>query len=227
MSYLFEIHCHTSESSGCARETAEATVKAYKDWGYTGVVITDHLGMGGSQKDDWAEHCRHQQAGYRNAKAVAEKYGMTVLYGAEITVAPFWGNDFLVLGLEPEWYWEHPELDTMSLTDIIKTVREAGAFVSHAHPFREASYIRSIVLIPRGVDGVEINANRTDFENERAVEYAKAYGLPLTAGTDNHVAHNQKRIFAMDFEECPKTEKELAELLRRGRYEIKTEINNA
>lgn len=226
MKNLFEIHCHTSESSGCAKETAEATVKAYKDWGYTGVVITDHLGIGGG-KDDWAEHCRHQQLGYRTAKSVAEKYGMTVLYGAEITVAPYWGNDFLVLGLTPEWWIEHPELDTMSLTDIIKTVREAGAFVSHAHPFREANYIKSIVLIPRGVDAVEVNANRTDFENERAVEYARAYGLPLTAGSDNHIAHKQTKIFGMDFESCPETEKELAALLHEGKYQIKTEQNNA
>ena len=222
MKYMFEIHCHTSESSGCASETAEATVKAYKEKGYAGVVITDHLGIG-SKRDDWADHCRHQQAGYRNAKAVAEKYGMTVLYGAEITVRPFGGNDFLCLGLEPEWWTEHPELEDMSLYDVLKTVREAGAFISHAHPFREANYIKSIVLVPRLIDGVELNANRTDFENERAAEYAAAYEKPLTAGSDNHTAHRQKRIFGMDFYECPKTEKELAELLFAGKYDIKTE----
>ncbi len=222
MKYLFEIHCHTKDSSGCASETAETTVKAYSEKGYAGVVITDHLGIG-SKRDNWADHCRHQQAGYRNAKAVAEKYGITVLYGAELTIAPFWGNDFLCLGLEPEWFIDHPELEDMSLNEVIKTVREAGAFVSHAHPFREAGYIKSIVLIPREVDGVELNANRTDFENERAAEYAKAYNLPLTAGSDNHMAHHQKRLFGMNFHECPKTEKELAELLAQGKYDIKTE----
>ena len=222
MKYLFEIHCHTSESSGCASETAEATVKAYSEKGYSGVVITDHLGIG-SKRDDWADHCRHRQAGYRNAKAVAEKYGMTVLYGAELTVHPFAGNDFLCLGLEPEWFIEHPELEDMSLYDVLKTVREAGAFISHAHPFREANYIKSIVLVPRLIDGVELNANRTDFENERAAEYAKAYNLPLTAGSDNHMAHYQKRLFGMNFYELPKTEKELASLLFERKYDIKTE----
>lgn len=223
MSNLFEIHCHTSESSGCASETAESTVKFYASKGYAGVVITDHLGMGGNKKDDWVMHCKNQQAGYRNAKAVSSKYGITVLYGAEITVGPHWGNDFLVLGLEPEWFCEHPELDGMSLNDVLKTVREAGAFISHAHPFREANYIRSIILLPRLVDAAELNANRDDFVNERAEEYARAYGLKLTAGSDNHVAHRQARLFAMDFEECPKDEKDLAKLLFDQRYTLKTE----
>ncbi len=222
MKYRFEIHCHTSESSGCASETAESTVKAYKEKGYAGVVITDHMGIG-SKRDDWTEHCIRQQAGYRNAKAVAEKYGMTVLYGAELTVRPFAGNDFLCLGLEPEWFTAHPELEDMSLYEVLETVKNAGAFISHAHPFREAAYIKSIVLVPRLVDAVELNANRTDFENERAAEYARAYGKSLTAGSDNHTAHRQARIFGMDFYECPKTEKELAALLAEGKYDIVTE----
>lgn len=225
MSYRFEIHCHTSESSGCASETAETTVKSYKDRGYAGVVITDHLGVG-MKKDLWEEHCLKQQAGYRAAKAVAEKYGMQVLYGAEITVKPFWGNDFLVLGLEPEWYTAHPELEEMSLNDVLKTVREAGAFISHAHPFREASYIRSIVLLPRHVDAAELNANRDDFVNARAEEYAKAYGLALTAGSDNHTAHRQQKVFAMELDEMPENERELARILFEQKYRINTEITN-
>ena len=222
MKYLFETHCHTSESSGCASETAESAVKFYAEKGYAGLVITDHLGIGG-KKDDWVAHCKNQQVGYLNGKAVSAKYGMTVLYAAEITVGPHWGNDFLVFGLEPQWYWEHPELDDMSLNDVLKTVREAGAFVSHAHPFREANYIRSIVLLPRLVDGVELNANRDDFVNERAEEYARAYGLPLTAGSDNHVAHRQSRLFGVYFDELPTDEKQLAKLLFEQKYTLKTE----
>ena len=101
---------------------------------------------------------------------------------------------------------------------------ENGALVIQAHPFREAGYIDHIRLYPRCIHGVEIyNVNRTDFENERAAEYAAAYEKPLTAGSDNHTAHRQKRLFGMDFYECPKTEKELAELLFAGKYDIKTE----
>ena len=102
--------------------------------------------------------------------------------------------------------------------ELIEYVQPRGGIT-----FREANYIKSIVLVPRLIDGVELNANRTDFENERAAEYAAAYEKPLTAGSDNHTAHRQKRIFGMDFYECPKTEKELAELLFAGKYDIKTE----
>lgn len=222
MSFLFEIHCHTSESSACASQPAEATVRSYKERGYDGIVITDHLGIG-MGKDPWKAHCVQKQAGYYAAKDVAEKYGIKVLYGAEITVKPFWGNDFLCLGLEPQWYLDHPELDEMDLYGVLAAVREAGGFISHAHPFREANYIKSIVLVPRSVDAVEINANRSDFENERAAEYAKNYSLPLTAGSDNHSAHNQKRVFGMRFDRMPQNEKELAQLLFEGAYTPVTE----
>lgn len=63
----------------------------------------------------------------------------------------------------------------------------------HAHPFRESSYIEMIRLFPRRVDGIEIiNANRKDFENERAEEFAQNYDLLQIAGSDNHHGHQER-----------------------------------
>ncbi len=223
MEYMFEIHCHTAESSPCARESAASTVRAYKSHGYDGIVVTDHFVIGGTHTEPWAEKCAKQQAGYYAARAEGEKQGITVIYGAELTVYPYRGNDFLVYGLTPEWFYGHSELNKMTLNQVISTVRANGGFVSHAHPFRQADYIETITLIPDNIDAVEINANRTDFENARAVEYAAAYSKPLTAGTDNHIAHRQKRLFGMKFKTEIKTEKDLAQALFNNLFTLKTE----
>ena len=47
-----------------------------------------------------------------------------------------------------------------------------------------------IRLLPRDVDGVEFyNANRTEFENAMARQFAGNYGLWGSAGSDNHAGH--------------------------------------
>ena len=75
----------------------------------------------------------------------------------------------------------------MKKSEELKFFIENGALVIQAHPFREAGYIDHIRLYPRCVHGVEvINACRTDFENKMANIYAKNYGLPEFAGSDNH-----------------------------------------
>ena len=76
----------------------------------------------------------------------------------------------------------------ISVYEYIKRVHDAGGIVVHAHPFREADYIKEIKLMPNWVDGVEVyNAgNKKEEFNERALWYANQYDLPQTAGSDNH-----------------------------------------
>ena len=70
---------------------------------------------------------------------------------------------------------------------MLKYVRLAGGTVVHAHPFRQDSYIPMIRLLPDLVDAVEVlNGHRKDDVNRRAKWYADSYGLPGTAGSDNH-----------------------------------------
>ena len=41
--YLYETHMHTKESSACAHNTGAEMARAYKEAGYTGIIITDHF----------------------------------------------------------------------------------------------------------------------------------------------------------------------------------------
>ena len=60
-----------------------------------------------------------------------------------------------------------------------------GAYVIHAHPFREG--VEPIILYPSRTHCVEVlSAARSAAANHRAEQYAVSYGLPRCAGSDCH-----------------------------------------
>ena len=115
---------------------------------------------------------------------LSEEIGIKVFCGIE---SSYLGTDFLVYGLDKEWFLAHPEIEWMPKSKVLPYYMEHGALVVQAHPFREGGSIDHIRLFPRCVHGVEIaNACRSDFENESAKQYAAQYGLLEFAGSDNH-----------------------------------------
>lgn len=196
--YLYETHCHTSPVSACARANVFETLDFYKSRGYDGVFITNHFidsNIGMDKSESYETKIRFFFHDYEQAVLYGEKIGIKVFDGVEFSHQ---GTDFLVYGLHKDWYLAHPEIMDMPIVDRLAFLREHGGYVVHAHPFREAGYIDYIRLLPRSIDAVEgINANRTAHENRMAQVYAQEYGFPVTAGSDNHVAHRQKWLAGM------------------------------
>jgi histidinol phosphatase-like PHP family hydrolase len=192
-SFKYEMHTHTNEVSRCASIPADELVQFYKDQGFSGVCITDHFLNGNTRvpKDlSWAEQVELFCEGYEKALLQGQKIGIDVFFGWEYS---YHGSDFLTYGLDKNWPLNHPEVMELSVNAYLDLVRSEGGLVMHAHPFRESSYIEMIRLFPRRVDGIEIiNANRKDFENERAEEFAKNYDLLQIAGSDNHHGHQER-----------------------------------
>ena len=70
--YLYETHMHTSEGSKCGQYPAVEMVRAYKEAGYAGVMVTDHNWGGNTAVDrslPWEEWLDKFFMGYHNAKA--------------------------------------------------------------------------------------------------------------------------------------------------------------
>lgn len=191
MGYRYETHMHTKEASACASATGAEMARAHKEAGYTGIFITDHFFNGNSSipRDlPWEEKINLFCRGYENAKAEGDKIGLKVFFGFECNSH---GAEFLVYNLDKAWLLAHPDVDQMNIRKALAMMREDGAFVIQAHPFRERGYIDHFQLFPRDIDGVEgINAAHTGEEgkkmNERAILYAKMFDLPVTAGSDSH-----------------------------------------
>jgi predicted metal-dependent phosphoesterase TrpH len=222
MGYKYETHMHTSEGSACAYSTAEEMVRAHKELGYTGVFVTDHFFNGNTAVDrrlPWNEKVEAFCKGYENAKAEGDRIGLQVFFGFEYGVN---AADFLVYNLDKEWLLNHPDIDKYDTRKAFRLMREEGAFIVHAHPFRERDYIPNIQLFPRDVDAVEsFNGAQKDepLVNERGKLYAMMYDLPQTAGSDSHVAN---KLFKSGVETEVKIEKPLDyfEMIKNGRLKF-------
>ncbi|MBR5239996.1 MAG: histidinol-phosphatase [Clostridia bacterium] len=187
--FKYETHLHTTPVSKCARVTVRQIMEFYKKVGFDGIFITNHFIDGNICLDirnaSYEERIRFYFSDYEEALKLQDEIGIKVFCGVESTYID--GTDFLIYGLDKEWFLAHPEIETMKMSQLLPYYMEHGALVIHAHPFREAGYIDHIRLFPRCVHGVEVvNASRTDFENDSAQKYAKQYNLLEFAGTDNH-----------------------------------------
>jgi len=231
MKYRYETHMHTAECSRCARASAEEQLRYYADRGFSGVCITDHFLTGNTTVPaelSWKRRVELFCVGWEKAREAGDKLGVNVFFGWEHADQGK-GTDFLTYGLSKEWLLDNEGLDRMSITAYLDFVRREGAFVAHAHPFREDFYIPYLQLMPRQVDAVEIiNACRKDFENERAAEYARNYGLAVLAGSDNHSAGKQQRLCGIETDTPIRTDADFLQVLRSGSYKIfdtRTEIS--
>jgi hypothetical protein len=199
--YLYETHLHTSPVSRCALWSVREAVEYYKNAGYAGIFVTNHFidGNIAFPKDAaYEDKINFYFSDAEEAIRIGKEIGIDVFTGVEMSN---WGTDFLIYGLDKEWYLAHPEIYTMNKRELLQMIMEAGALVIQAHPFREAGYIDHIRLYPRSVHGVEIdNANRTAFENEMAKQYAENYGLLTFAGSDNHGEIEQVEFAGMQSE---------------------------
>lgn len=186
--FLTETHLHTSEVSACASVTGAKQAEQYKSLGYSTIIVTDHFFNGNSTVDPrlpWDRKIDLYCMGYENAKKRGDEIGLNVLFGMEYGSC---GADFLIYGIDKQWLKANPDILDIHLCDFCNRVHASGGVVVHAHPFREADYIREMKFIPRHTDAVEAyNAgNRKSVYNERAVWYAHSYDLPITAGSDCH-----------------------------------------
>lgn len=198
--YRYETHLHTFPVSQCAKADAIESLEIYKEMGYDGVFITNHFLDGNINFEirdkSYEEQIEFYFSDYEKAKAVEKEIGIKVFCGVELT---YKGTDFLVYGLDKEWFLAHPEIMDMKKSEELPFLMEAGALVIQAHPYREAGYIDHIRLFPRCVHGVEvINASRKDEENEMAAIFAKHYGLLEFAGSDNHAGAAKKHFAGME-----------------------------
>ena len=115
---------------------------------------------------------------------------------------------------------ENPIVMDMDLNSYCDFVRDQGGIVIHAHPFREASYISMIRLIPRKCDGVEIvNSNRTELENRMAAIYAENYDLLPFAGSDNHTAA-QDKLNGIALQKKITDSHEFVQLIKNKKYRL-------
>jgi len=186
--YALETHLHTSEASKCAQAPGREMARFYKKLGYSGIIITDHFFNGNTTIPPhfpWEERVRLFCKGYEHAFDEGKRIGLDVFFGWEYG---YYGTEFLTYGLDQSWLLLHPDVLEWGVEDYLMRVRADGALVVHAHPFREAPYIKTLRLFPNRVDAVEVinSRNETHIQDIKAYRYAIKHRLLMTSGSDSH-----------------------------------------
>ena len=219
--YRYETHLHTCPVSKCAIANVRDSLNFYKEMGYDGVFITNHFLDGNiniSSSASYEEKINFYFSDYEEGVEIGKEIGIKVFCGVELS---YRGTDFLVYGLNKNWYLTHPQIMDMKKTDELSFMIKNGALVIQAHPYREAPYIDHIRLFPRCVHGVEvINGCRTDFENHMAKLYAENYGLIESAGSDNHKAGKPKQLAGLSCDEPISDEHDFINRMKNGQMKL-------
>ncbi len=221
MNYLYETHFHTMEVSRCGEVSAKDGVAAYKAAGYSGIVVTDHIAMDYFKNvypgKNWQEKVEYYLNGYRQAKKYADE-NFAVILGMEIRFDNDNGNDYLVFGLDEEFFYKNEWFFDTSVKKFKRVCEENNLTIIQAHPFR----INSVLTNPRYIDGVEVfNGNRRhDSSNNMAELWAKKHSFIATSGSDFHEPEDLARggIYLSEF---VTDAKQLRAAILSGKYELK------
>lgn len=219
--YYYELHMHTSDTSRCGKSPAADMVAAYKQKGFTGVVVTDHLMNVQSHAEpetDWNRRVEKQLAGYYAALEAGEKLGLTVYCGWELTYQDN-AEDYLTLGLSPQFLYDHPWLERYDIEKYRDAVHAAGGILVRAHPYRRAWYIKKPYVEREGIaDAIEVfnGGNSSQEENDMALAYAQKHNMPMTGGSDAHHVDETARGYIV-LEKKAESYAELCEAIRTGK----------
>ena len=219
MEYKTELHCHTSEFSGCSDTPGAEAVEKYIANGYTTVVLTNHFVCGARGYSDHAELCH---AFYEAADVMRRAAGgrLCVLTGAEVCFKEN-GNDYLVFGMTEQMATEMTDLFDMGVRAFHEAVKDKGVLVVQAHPFR----FGQVMTNPSYVDGIEVFNGHFGWysHNELAHTWASMWmekynrDFILTSGSDHHY-RTQKPVGGIVTNTPITTNEELVSALRSHSY---------
>ena len=171
MAFRIDPHVH-SYFSGDGVSSPEALIAGARAAGLDGFALTDH---------DTCDGCRYlRDKGWirEDGKPVD---GLLIIPGVEVSTAE---GHLLCLGV-----WLPNGLKGTPASEIIAMVRAQQGVAIPAHPYdRMRAGIRQRHLDTLDVDGLEVFNAATPLRrhNDLAHAYAKARGLPMTAGSDAH-----------------------------------------
>ena len=198
--YAVELHVHSAASYD-GRDSVDRLLEVADERDLDALAVTDHDGIEAS----------------RRAASLAPEYGLVGIVGTEISTAA--GH---VLALDVEEAIE----PGLSFAETLARIDDQGGLAVVPHPFQE---MRSGVLaeISRDelatADAIEAYNSRlvTGWSNRQARRFARVRDMPMTAGSDAHVAEMVGRaVTLVDAEERSATA--LCDAIRDGRTELRT-----
>lgn len=184
--YKTELHCHSAEVSTCSNEPAENIVEKYVKYGYSTVVLTNHLNKSSfAHMEDatWAEKAEYFIEGYNKLKKAAGS-DLNVLFGAEIRF-PGSATDYLVYGITEDFLRNTPDCMTVNVGQFWQYCHREGYILIQAHPFRAGMMVTPVWQI----DGIEVfngHPGQSSFNDVAELYASHTEKFICTSGSDYH-----------------------------------------
>lgn len=202
---LLDLHTHSIKS-----DDGRAKVENYCQWiksknlPIDGFVLTEHRQF--DFESDYSE--------------LAQKFGLTILKGAEVETE--YGH-VLVFGVTRPLYEEFDFSDIkLPLAMVLEKAGAHGAVAAPCHPGRPrvGMFAHTDELgVPEGVSIVEIfNGGSRDNEDQIAIDNAEKLGYKGIGGSDSHIVSHIGRC-ATRFPKEIRTEQDLVDALKAGEFE--------
>ena len=189
--YKYELHLHTSQGSKCGHSEGKEYVDFYMNLGYSGAVVTDHFYHGNTLPDrslPWEDFMAQYLEGYYDMKEASRGKDFQVFFGVEERFDTC--DEYLIYGLEPEWFIAHPELRGMERVKYLTLAKESGAFIIQAHPYRYRDYYAKydrFTISSSLVDAYEVfNSCNPPEHNKLALMLAEKENKLMISGSDRH-----------------------------------------
>lgn len=182
---LIDLHAHTSGISTCCRVPAPEIIKAAKNVGIDGIVLSNHYQRSYVKDGDCVGFAERYTAEYYYTKECGDTAGFKVFYGMELTMEQHSGAHILVYGVDPAFTLMYPDLYAMHLSELYPLVKSHGGMLVQAHPFRNGKDLLQDLAY---LDGVEANSHPLyDATHvEKLTKIAQSRELILTSGGDYH-----------------------------------------
>ncbi|HUM44554.1 MAG TPA: PHP domain-containing protein [Fervidobacterium sp.] len=156
---MIDLHIH-SKYSFDSLLSPRTILKVAKKKGLTGIAVTDHNTIRGGLE----------------VRKINKDRDFTVIVGSEIQTDI---GDIIGLCV-------NEEIKSRISIEVIEEIKDQGGYVVLPHPFRGHKLNQYIIELS---DAVEVfNGRSTAEENFKALELAKRYNKPFTAGSDAHFA---------------------------------------
>ncbi|MDI6867746.1 PHP domain-containing protein [Methanoculleus sp.] len=156
---MIDLHIH-SKYSFDSLLSPKTILKVAKKKGLTGIAVTDHNTIRGGLE----------------VRNINKDSDFTVIVGSEVQTEI---GDIIGLCL-------NEEIKSRISIEVLEEIKDQEGFVVLPHPFRGHKLNQYII---EHSDAIEVfNGRSTPEENNNALELAKKYNKPFTAGSDAHFA---------------------------------------
>lgn len=153
--------------------------------GMDGIILTNHYDEKYVTNGDALSFAKKYLEEYYKVKQFGEQIGIKTFFGIELTMAKHNDVHMLIYGLSEESLLSHPNLYDYTQKELYEFVKNEGAILVQAHPFRGG---KDVLLELNLLDGVEINCHPLYDETHlnKLSMIADNNNLLLTCGGDYH-----------------------------------------